>query len=103
MRRPFGRSCSGTSTRARLVTPKSIEPLLTADADQLVSDGTWRWDREELVKGMLESSRKNPAKRTIAVESSRMLSPHIVPGRRVAMFKRPMTAAKIEKCGHPSH
>lgn len=57
---------------------KVIEPLLTADADQLVSDGTWRRGREELVKGMLESSRKNPAKRTIAVESLRMLSPHIV-------------------------
>ncbi|HWE36101.1 MAG TPA: SgcJ/EcaC family oxidoreductase [Isosphaeraceae bacterium] len=53
---------------------KAIEPLLTTDADQLVSDGTWRRGREALVKGMLESSRRNPAKRTITVESVRMLA-----------------------------
>lgn len=53
---------------------KAIEPLFTSDADQLVSDGTWRRGREALVKGMLESSRRNPAKRTIAVESVRMLA-----------------------------
>jgi uncharacterized protein (TIGR02246 family) len=53
---------------------KAIEPLFTADADQLVSDGTWRKGRDQLVKGMLESSRKNPAKRTIAVESVRLLA-----------------------------
>jgi uncharacterized protein (TIGR02246 family) len=57
--------------------PKVIEPLLTPDADQLVSDGTWRRGRDDLVKGMLESSRKNPARRTIAVESVRMLAPHV--------------------------
>ena len=43
--------------------PKAIESLFTADADQLVSDGTWRHGRDELVKGMLESSRRNPARR----------------------------------------
>jgi len=53
---------------------KAIEPLFTADADQLVSDGTWRKGRDELVKGMLESSRKNPAARSIIVESVRLLS-----------------------------
>jgi uncharacterized protein (TIGR02246 family) len=57
--------------------PKAIEPLFTADADQLVSDGTWRKGRDELVRGMLESSRKNPARRTITVESVRMLSPDV--------------------------
>ncbi len=56
---------------------KDIEPLLTPDADQLVSDGTWRRGRDELVKGMLESSRNNPAKRSIAVESVRMLTPDV--------------------------
>jgi uncharacterized protein (TIGR02246 family) len=56
---------------------KEIEPLLTEDADQLVSDGTWRKGRDVLVKGMLESSRKNPAKRTIAVESVRRFSPEV--------------------------
>jgi uncharacterized protein (TIGR02246 family) len=54
--------------------PKAIEPLFTADADQLVSDGTWRHGRHELVKGMLESSRRNPARRTIEVTSVRFLS-----------------------------
>ncbi len=56
---------------------RDIEPLLTPDADQLVSDGTWRRGRDELVKGMLESSRKNPARRTITVESVRMLTPDV--------------------------
>ena len=54
--------------------PKAIESLFTADADQLVSDGTWRHGRDELVKGMLESSRRNPARRTIEVTSVRFLS-----------------------------
>jgi uncharacterized protein (TIGR02246 family) len=53
---------------------KAIEPLFTPDADQLVSDGTWRRGRDALVRGMLESSRNNPARRSIAVESVRMLS-----------------------------
>jgi uncharacterized protein (TIGR02246 family) len=65
--------------------PKAIEPLFTADADQLVSDGTWRRGRDELVRGMLESSRKNPARRSIVVESVRFLSPEVglVDGRYV--------------------
>ncbi len=53
---------------------KAIEPLFTPDADQLVSDGTWRRGRDELVRGMLESSRRNPARRSITIESVRMLS-----------------------------
>jgi uncharacterized protein (TIGR02246 family) len=53
--------------------PSAIEVLFTSDADQLVSDGTWRKGRAELVKGMLDSSRKNPARRTINVESVRLL------------------------------
>ena len=56
---------------------KDIESLLTPDADQLVSDGTWRRGRNELVKGMLESSRKNPAKRTIEVTSVRCLTAEV--------------------------
>ncbi len=54
--------------------PKAIEPLLTADADQLVSDGTWRRGRDELVRGMLESSRRTGGRRDIVVESVRMLA-----------------------------
>lgn len=57
--------------------PHAIETLFTPDADQLVSDGTWRKGRDEVVKGMLESSRKNPAKRSIAVESVRLLTPDV--------------------------
>jgi uncharacterized protein (TIGR02246 family) len=57
--------------------PKAIEVLFTPDADQLVSDGTWRKGRDALVKGMLESSRKNPARRSISVESVRLLAPDV--------------------------
>jgi len=56
---------------------KAVEALLTADADQLVSDGTWRRGRDVLVKGMLESSRKNSGKRTIAVETVRLIAPDV--------------------------
>ena len=55
----------------------AIEALFTPDADQLVSDGTRRRGRPELVQGMLESSRKNPAKRLIAIQTVRLLSPEI--------------------------
>ena len=65
--------------------PKAIEALFTEDADQLVSDGTWRKGRETLVRGMLESSKRNPARRSITVESVRFLSPEValVDGRYV--------------------
>ena len=53
---------------------KAIEQLLTADADQLVSDGTWRKGRDALVRGMLESSKRTGGRRSIAVESVRLLS-----------------------------
>jgi uncharacterized protein (TIGR02246 family) len=54
--------------------PKAIEPLLAADADQLVSDGTWRRGRDALVRGMLESSKRTGGRRSIAIETVRMLS-----------------------------
>ena len=57
--------------------PKAIEPLFTADADQLVSDGTWRRGRDELVRGMLASSQRTGGRRSIAVESVRLLSPDV--------------------------
>lgn len=57
--------------------PKAVEGLLTRDADQLVSDGTWRRGRDDLVQGMLASSRKNPARRSIKVESVRFLAPDV--------------------------
>ena len=54
--------------------PKAIESLFTADADQLVSSGVWRRGRDELVKGMLQSSRRNSGQRIITVETVRPLS-----------------------------
>jgi uncharacterized protein (TIGR02246 family) len=56
---------------------RAIESLFTPDADQLVSDGTWRRGRDELVRGVLDSSRRNPARRTITVETVRMLTPDV--------------------------
>jgi uncharacterized protein (TIGR02246 family) len=48
--------------------------LFTSDADQLTSSGEWRKGREELVKGTLTSSKQNAGKRTIEIESVRLLS-----------------------------
>lgn len=55
----------------------TLKALLTRDADQLVSDGTWRRGREQLVPGMLESSKRSGGRRTIAVESIRLLAPDV--------------------------
>ena len=57
--------------------PQAIAALLTTDADQLVSDGTRRSGRDELVGGMIESSRRNPARRTITVATVRLVSPEV--------------------------
>ena len=57
--------------------PKAIDPLLTADADQLVSDGVWRRGKEELVQGMLQSSKRTGGKRTIEVKTVRFLAPTV--------------------------
>lgn len=58
-------------------TPKAIEALFMPDADQLVSDGTRRHGRAELVEGMIESSRRNPAQRLIAVQTIRLVTPEV--------------------------
>ena len=55
--------------------PESVRSLFTDDADQLVSSGTWRRGREALVRGMLESSRRNPGSRSLAVEAVRFPAP----------------------------
>lgn len=55
--------------------PDSVRSLFTDDADQLVSSGTWRRGREALVRGMLESSRRNPGSRSLAVEAVRFPAP----------------------------
>jgi uncharacterized protein (TIGR02246 family) len=53
---------------------KAVEQLFTADADQLVSSGEWRKGRDAVVKGSLENSRNTGGKRTITVETVRVLS-----------------------------
>jgi uncharacterized protein (TIGR02246 family) len=56
------------------IDPKAAEELFTADADQLVSSGEWRRGRDEVVRGAMASSRSTGGKRTITVESVRMLT-----------------------------
>jgi uncharacterized protein (TIGR02246 family) len=58
--------------------PRAIEALFTKDADQLVSDGTYRKGRDELVRGMLESSRNTGGHRSTSVESIRPLTENVV-------------------------
>ena len=36
--------------------PRTLEPLFTPDADQLVSNGQWRKGRDEVVRGSIASS-----------------------------------------------
>ena len=57
--------------------PAAIERLFVADADQLVSSGEWRRGRDELVKGMLASSRQNSGDRALTVETVRFVSPDV--------------------------
>jgi uncharacterized protein (TIGR02246 family) len=56
---------------------KALESLLTNDADQLVSDGTWRRGRDTLVRGMLETSARTGGNRSISVETIRFLTPEV--------------------------
>jgi uncharacterized protein (TIGR02246 family) len=55
----------------------AIRSLFTRDADQLVSSGEWRKGQDQLVEGMLRSSRQNPGARTLTVETVRFLSADI--------------------------
>lgn len=50
--------------------------ILTNDIDQLVSSGKWRKGKEESMKGMSQSSVKNPGTRTLQIENIRFLNPH---------------------------
>jgi uncharacterized protein (TIGR02246 family) len=56
------------------IDPKAVEELFTSDADQLVSSGEWRRGREAVVRGTMASSRGTGGKRTITVESIRMVT-----------------------------
>lgn len=56
------------------IDPKAVEELFTSDADQFVSSGEWRKGRDAVVRGTMESSRRTGGKRSITVESVRMLT-----------------------------
>jgi uncharacterized protein (TIGR02246 family) len=65
-------------TQAReLSDPKAIEALFTADADQYTSSGEWRRGVSQLVKGMLETSARNPGMRAITIAAVRFISPDV--------------------------
>src|ERR1019366_8396139 len=51
------------------------EALFTADADQLVSSGEWRKGRDAVVRGTMASSESAGGKRTITVETVRLVPP----------------------------
>ena len=55
----------------------AIEALFTSDADQLVSTGEWRKGRSEVVRGTMASSQSSGGKRTITVESVRLVTPSV--------------------------
>jgi uncharacterized protein (TIGR02246 family) len=59
------------------IDPKAVEELFTSDADQLVSSGEWRRGRDEVVRGTMASSSRTGGKRTITVESLRLLTPDV--------------------------
>jgi uncharacterized protein (TIGR02246 family) len=56
------------------IDPKAVEQLFTSDADQLVSSGEWRKGREAVVRGTMASSSRTGGKRTITVESIRLVT-----------------------------
>jgi uncharacterized protein (TIGR02246 family) len=65
-------------TQAReLSDPKAIEALFTADADQYTTSGEWRRGTARLVKGMLETSARNPGTRAITVAAVRFITPDV--------------------------
>ncbi len=58
-------------------SPAAVQALFTPDADQLVSTGEWRKGRDHLVEGVLRSSQANEGRRTITVESVRLIAPAV--------------------------
>lgn len=57
--------------------PAAIEALFTADADQHTTSGEWRRGRAEVIRGSLESSKRNPGNRRIVVETIRFVTPDV--------------------------
>src|SRR5688572_25866183 len=65
-------------TEARgLSDPNAIEALFTADADQYTTSGEWRRGMPQLVKGMLETSARNPGARVISIAAVRFVTPDV--------------------------
>lgn len=65
-------------TEAReLNDPKAIEALFTDDADQYTTSGDWRRGMSALVKGMLETSARNPGTRAITIAAVRFVTPDV--------------------------
>jgi uncharacterized protein (TIGR02246 family) len=60
-----------------LKDPAAIDALFTADADQHTTSGEWRRGRAQVVPGTLESSKRNPGKRDIAVQAVRFITPDV--------------------------
>jgi uncharacterized protein (TIGR02246 family) len=56
---------------------KAVAAVFTADADQLVSTGEWRRGREALVRGTLASSESTGGRRTITIQTVRLLAPSV--------------------------
>jgi uncharacterized protein (TIGR02246 family) len=54
--------------------PAAVEALFTADADQHTTSGEWRRGRAEVIRGSMESSKQNPGKRRIAIETVRFVT-----------------------------
>ena len=70
------RSLIGRYSEAREKSDTTLlKSILTEDIDQLVSTGEWRKGIGAAVQGMLKSSANSPGKRTLRIESMRMLSP----------------------------
>ena len=57
--------------------PKAIEALFTPDADQYTSSGEWRRGMSALIKGMQETSARNPGIRAITVAAVRFITPDL--------------------------
>jgi uncharacterized protein (TIGR02246 family) len=57
--------------------PAAIQAIFTADADQHTTAGEWRRGRAEVIRGSMESSKRNPGNRTITVETVRFITPDV--------------------------
>ena len=78
--------------------PKAIEPLLTADADQLVSDGTWRRGATSW-SGACSNRRGRPAAGEISRSSRSGSSRATSRWPTAATPRRAWPAAAIARCG----